>query len=213
MATVDGEAGETKGNGAVDSVGSLRGGSPAPAPSTLDLGRYVARPMRVSDAPAVFAMLSDPDVVAARSLPPPDDVAGALEWIELALGDPGCVPWAIERRDDGLVVGYVALQGYHASGRVSEVGYLVVPSDRRRGVATRALIAASDWGFTTLGLARISLVHDVDNIGSCAVARAAGFVVEGVLRSSRQRLDGTRVDQELHARLRDDPPLPTESGR
>lgn len=195
----------------MDSVASLRTGSPAPAPTTLDFGGHVARPMLVSDAEAVFAMLTDPDVVVARSLPPPVDVGGALVWIELALRDPGCVAWAIESRQGGHVVGYVALQGYDASSRVSEVGYLVMPSDRRQGVATRALTAVTHWAFTTLDLERIALVHDVDNLGSCGVARAAGFVVEGVLRSSRQRLDGTRVDQELHARLRDDLPPPTES--
>ncbi|MFJ7220386.1 GNAT family N-acetyltransferase [Streptomyces sp. NPDC098090] len=46
--------------------------------------------------------------------------------------------------------------------------------------------------------------HRTNNPASCKVARAAGFVVEGI---QRQKLayDGVRYDVELHARLATDP--------
>jgi RimJ/RimL family protein N-acetyltransferase len=56
------------------------------------------------------------------------------------------------------------------------------------------------WAFDNAGLFRLELGHRVNNTASCAVARAAGFVVEGHQRQ-KSEYDGVRYDVELHARL------------
>lgn len=90
----------------------------------------------------------------------------------------------------------------------AEVGYWVVPAARRRGVATQAVALAAGCAFTTLGLHRIQLYHSVANVASCAVARAAGFVYEGMLRESYRYPAGKFHDEHLHARLATDQVTP-----
>jgi RimJ/RimL family protein N-acetyltransferase len=68
-------------------------------------------------------------------------------------------------------------------GRQAEIGYVVGPAARGRGVGTRTLRLLTDWGFAELGLERLELWIDVTNAGSERVAERAGYVREGVLRS------------------------------
>ena len=44
-----------------------------------------------------------------------------------------------------------------------EIGYVVGPAARGRGVATRTLQLLTDWGFSQLGLQRIELWIDTAN--------------------------------------------------
>jgi RimJ/RimL family protein N-acetyltransferase len=103
------------------------------------------------------------------------------------------------------MVGNVSLFEIDAINAVCSIGYRVAPWARRRGVATGAVRMVSVWAFTTLGLERIQLYHAVENAGSCGVATAAGFALEGTLRSAHRYADGERHDEHLHARLPRDP--------
>lgn len=172
-------------------------------PATLTFDGWRARALEITDVEATTELLNDPGVVAARTLPPPTDDAGTRAWINRAIDDPTCVPWLLESID-GRPAGFIALQGFDRPTAVTEVGYSVLPWARGRGLASRALAAISAWAFDTLGTHRIYLVHDVDNPASCRVAAHAGFRVEGVLRSARPRVNGTRVDSEIHGRTRAD---------
>ena len=80
--------------------------------------------------------------------------------------------------------------------------------------AGRTFAAASAWAFEALGLARLQLVHAVDNVASCRVATAAGFALEGTLRSSYLDGWGIRHDEHVHGRLAGDPaPEPPDPRR
>jgi RimJ/RimL family protein N-acetyltransferase len=63
------------------------------------------------------------------------------------------------------------------------LGYWVVPSARRRGVARRAVALASDWALGPGEFARIEAWVEPDNRPSQSVLAAAGFELEGRLRS------------------------------
>ena len=83
------------------------------------------------------------------------------------------------------------------AGEASRVG--------RRGHRGRATPSA------TLGLLRVELVHDVGNVGSCAVATRSGFALEGVERQALGYPDGRVADLHRHARLATDPPGPADA--
>ena len=160
--------------------------------------------MLESDAELAFEFLNDPGVTAARTPLPPTDIEGALVWVKDALTDAACVPWILESADEGTGVGFIAIQGFDPTTGVGEIGFLVMPSVRRRGLATEALRAVTDWAFANLDVHRLYLAHDTANEGSCKAALSAGYAIEGTCRSSRPLPDGSRADSELHARLRTD---------
>jgi RimJ/RimL family protein N-acetyltransferase len=90
-----------------------------------------------------------------------------------------------------------------AETREAELGYLVTPEHRGRGVATAIVRALTDWAFAR-GAQRVFLVIDVENPASSRVAAKAGFTREGLMRSIELK-QGRRIDAELWSRLPSDP--------
>jgi ribosomal-protein-alanine N-acetyltransferase len=84
--------------------------------------------------------------------------------------------------------------------QVARASYSIGPRARRRGCASHALQLAARWAFDCLGVARIELYIEVDNVASRGVARRCGFLEEGVLRG-RLGIGDTRRDALLYARL------------
>lgn len=160
----------------------------------------VLRAYRPSDASDLLAAFADPEILSWNPGPAGPDAAaqfreGRNDWSE---GDHAS--WAIADETDRLV-GSMSVHSIDPDQAGAEVGYWVAPWARRRGVATRAVRAATGFAFGRLGLHRLYLYHAVDNPGSCAVAMAAGFRQEGTLRQSYRYADGAYHDEHLHALL------------
>lgn len=88
---------------------------------------------------------------------------------------------AITDASTGLAQGLVWL-GVRPQPGVVGIGYWVVPAARGRGVARRAVRLATRWSLLQ-GVARVEAWVEPDNEPSQHVLRAAGFHLEGVLRS------------------------------
>jgi RimJ/RimL family protein N-acetyltransferase len=87
------------------------------------------------------------------------------------------------------------------------VGYWLLPVGRGHGLASNALRSATQLVFDRFGWHRVELYHAIENERSCRVAKRAGYLQEGVMRSAmRYPVDGRRSDEHLHARLITDPP-------
>jgi RimJ/RimL family protein N-acetyltransferase len=87
------------------------------------------------------------------------------------------------------------------AAETGRVGYWCAAHERRRGIATRALRLVCRYALDELGLARIELITDVDNVASQGVAQKAGFRREGVLRSHLRHPDGHRRDSVMFSLL------------
>jgi RimJ/RimL family protein N-acetyltransferase len=105
------------------------------------------------------------------------------------------LPCVVE--SDGALVGSAGLTSL-VEGRV-EVGYWTAPWARRRGYATEATVALTDWAFDH-GTSRVLLRAAVGNAASQEVARRAGFRPDGVQRGGLRKLDGTRLDAAVFVR-------------
>jgi RimJ/RimL family protein N-acetyltransferase len=112
--------------------------------------------------------------------------------------------WVICADDDDKGLGRVSFYDIDDVSSSAGVGYWVAPAARGRGLGARAVRLAASWVYPTLSLRRIELFHAVDNPASCAVARAAGFALEGTLRASYRYGDGELHDEHAHARLAED---------
>jgi RimJ/RimL family protein N-acetyltransferase len=104
----------------------------------------------------------------------------------------------------GAVLGFAAIVQLDLEAREGEIGYLVAPAARGRGVAQRAVSLLTDWGFDEIGLLRLELRIDVDNGASERVAERAGYRLDGILRSKHFK-EGQRAHLGVWSRLRDDP--------
>ena len=81
------------------------------------------------------------------------------------------------------------------------IGYWCANEARGRGLTTRALRLVARFGLEELGLGRLELITDPDNLASQRVAKKVGFTREAVLRSHLLHPDGRRRDSVMFSLL------------
>jgi len=84
--------------------------------------------------------------------------------------------------------------------RRCELGYLLGPDGRGRGLMTRAVVLLTDWLLGPGRFARVAIQVATDNPASMGVAERAGFEREGILRSYHD-LKGVRQDVVSFSRV------------
>jgi RimJ/RimL family protein N-acetyltransferase len=156
---------------------------------------------------ALTAMLGDPDILRFTRVPeptPPDFARAWLEGYEAGRRDGTREAFAAigasvsgdeaSGRGREEFLGLALVPSIDREAREVELGYLVAPAARGRGVATAILRELTRWAFEQ-GALRAELVIDVDNPASERVAERCGYLREGVLRSihfkGEQRMDAT----------------------
>jgi RimJ/RimL family protein N-acetyltransferase len=81
-----------------------------------------------------------------------------------------------------------------------ELGYIVAPAARGRGVAGRAIRLLAGWAFREVGLMRLEAWIDVANEPSIRVVERAGFTYEGIRRSVHFK-ENLRADMAIYSLL------------
>jgi RimJ/RimL family protein N-acetyltransferase len=161
------------------------------------------RPFTGDDATQVEAESADPLFIRWNGLggrTPEEFCRSRADW-----SDGSHASWAITTSDaEHLVLGSISLHAINLDQSDCQVGFWVGNAHRRRGVATRALHVATRFAFDQVGVRRVMLFHAVDNVGSCGVAEACGYLLEGVHRQSHRYGDGVWHDEHCHARLASD---------
>ncbi len=84
----------------------------------------------------------------------------------------------IEKKD-GAKIGTIS---HFLVGPHMEIGYLLIPNERRKGYCTEAVQIMVDYLFLSKKLERIQATADVDNMASQRVLQKAGFQKEGIVR-------------------------------
>ena len=164
----------------------------------------VLRPWRLEDVPAVTAACQDAEIARWLAfVPQPYTEEDARFYVQdcLAAGEDRNAVRDRRRRDrrgDRL--------DRDAHQPDADRSHRLLAG--RRGAWPRAhadaLLALSRWGFEELGLGRVELVTDPDNIASQRVAEKAGFTREGILRSILVNRDGSRRDGVMFSLLPDE---------
>jgi RimJ/RimL family protein N-acetyltransferase len=122
------------------------------------------RAWRPDDLDALAPLLDDPQI---RRITGARD---ATAWLAVQQA-PGRHAFAVLRDDD--LVGNVVLKLPDA-----EVGYWTAAHVRGQGLASQALRQLTAWAFAAFDLPSLALLHQVDNVASCAVARHGGYVFD-----------------------------------
>lgn len=162
------------------------------------------QPLEDRHLPGMTEIVKDPEALRFTRIPEPAPPGFAATWLgRYSDGSAERAGFAIEDAD-GAFLGLALLPEVDRDGREAELGYIVHPRARGRGVATHALDLLTRWAFDELGTLRAYLYIDVENEPSRRVAAKAGYVREGVLRSVHVK-QGNRADTEVWSRLPSDP--------
>jgi len=90
------------------------------------------------------------------------------------------VRFVIEKKD-GTKIGFIA-HYFVQPIRLMEIGYVIIPSERRKGYGTEAVQIMVDYLFLSKDVVRIQALTDVRNKASQRVLEKTSFQKEGVLR-------------------------------
>jgi RimJ/RimL family protein N-acetyltransferase len=148
---------------------------PLPDPPLVD-GDLVLRPWTESDAPALAAAWTDPEVVRWTGVPAATGETAARRWIR---GDADrrahglCLDLVIDRA--GVVAGEVGLADFDPGSGAAEIGWWIAPGHRAQGLAGRAARLLATWAVEELVLRAVVARCHAGNPASARVARAAGF--------------------------------------
>jgi RimJ/RimL family protein N-acetyltransferase len=154
---------------------------------------------------SVRRILDDPDIVRFTRVPDPPTPDFPEEWLagyEEGRRDGTREAFAAVD-DDGTLLGLALAPTIDHETREVELGYVVAPEARGRGVAGAMLRELTEWAFAN-GAERVELFIDVRNPASERVAQRAGYVREGTLRSVHLKGD-ERIDATVWSRLPSDP--------
>jgi RimJ/RimL family protein N-acetyltransferase len=162
-------------------------------------GDVVLRPWSEDDVSQLADACNDPEIAYwIPTIPAPYTEDDARAFISGAVRPDE--RYSLAMTLDGRIVGGIGM-GVNAHDYRGRIGYWVAAPARGRGVCTRALRRFSRFGLDELGLQRLELITDPDNVASQRVAEKVGYRREGVLRSHLRQSDGRIRDSVMFSLL------------
>ena len=131
-------------------------------------------------------------------------IAEALSWIgfcQQGWESRSSFEFGIFDAASGVLVGGCGLNQFNLAHGFCNLGYWVRQSFQRRGAATEAVGALSDFGFAELPLGRIEITVGVGNAASLGAARKAGAIEEGIARN-RLKVGARSIDAHVLSLVR-----------
>lgn len=154
---------------------------------SIETERLVLRSITLDDAPALFAIFSDPGVMRYWSWPPLvsfDQAEALVREIGALWRSRALLQWGITRRERRGVIGTVTLGGWDRRHRRAELGYALAEAHQGNGYAVEAVGAAIAFGFGPMGLHRIAADTEPRNARSIRLLERLGFRFEGLQRQA-----------------------------
>ena len=149
--------------------------------------RLYLRGMLVADTADMFDYARDPEVSRFLTWDPHPNTKFTKAYLTCAgqqyrTGD--FFDWAVVHRESGRMIGTCGFTTFHYESNVGEIGYVLHPAYRGRGLATEAVRAVMTFGFEELNLHRIEARFMEGNHASRRLMERVGMTFEGYARES-----------------------------
>ena len=151
-------------------------------PLVLASERLRLRVLEARDAPALFDLYSDPDVMrywnhAAWTCLAQADLAIDNARAEYARG--ATIHCAIEQRSTGTIIGSCALYDFACHDNSAQLGYLLSPRHWGQGYLSEAMEQFLNFAFRQLRLERLRAQVHPENTASAGLLGKLGFLSQG----------------------------------
>jgi RimJ/RimL family protein N-acetyltransferase len=164
--------------------------------------RVCLGPLLRSDGPLLFGWLNTLSVGRFNGAYRPTDEAKFDQWFAAAGADPARVVFAIRRKSDMRLLGFVQIVDINAAHRTASLGILIgAANDRGQGFGQEAIRLAVDFGWQDLNLQRLTLFVFGDNPQAARAYQNVGFEIEGTMRRAAY-VDGRFQDITVMGMLR-----------
>jgi RimJ/RimL family protein N-acetyltransferase len=109
----------------------------------------------------------------------------------------------IEKKDGARIGIVVHFNVLHPAGKIQEMGYNLIPTERGKGYCTEAARIMLDYLFLTKDIACVQATTHIGNVASQRVLEKIGFKKEGTMRK-RFFINGEWEDAGLFSILREE---------
>lgn len=168
----------------------------------LHTERLILREIIAPDIDKVFEGLSHPDVIKhyGVSFTSIEGCREQMDWYAGMIKNDTGRCWAICSKDNSAFYGVITLPFWEKQHRKAEMGYWLLPSFWKKGIATEAASAVIKYAFEEMNLHRIKAESEDDNPGSIATLKKLGFVYEGTQKECEIK-EGRFLNLEIYALL------------
>lgn len=182
---------------------------PYPLP-VLETSRLTLRSLTTADAPDVFLMRSDPEVMQYIPRPLAASEEEMVQWIQM-INDFAAKDerfnWAIEWKETGKAIGTIGYVNLKPEHQRAEIGYSLTRAWHRKGIMREALLRMIRYGFEDMQLHSIEAIIDAENVASGSLLESVGFTREAFFREDFLH-NGMFRNSIHYGLLRSDPILP-----
>jgi len=102
----------------------------------------------------------------------------------------------------GKIVGNIDLHEIQRKYKKAAIGYWLDKDTNGKGIMNKCVKRLCEYAFSKLGLEKIVIECDTENIKSCAVAKRAGFIKEATLKRHLV-VNGQSRDFNVYALFKD----------
>lgn len=170
----------------------------------LTEGELLLRPVESTDTDSIFDYCSDFSSAEYTTIPWPytrEHAVAAVDRWAASFVDRTALTYAITE-DGGEMLGSVSLHSIVEFDHVAEIGYLLAPAARGRGLAVRSVRLLTDYAFA-IGFRRLQGLVAEKNLASATVLERCGYTRETLMRKAMTNRDNSQCDALLYARVVD----------
>ena len=171
----------------------------------LETGRLLLRKITPQDAPEIFFLRSNADVMKYIDRERAKSVKDAEEFIKKIINDilaNDAIIWSIDLKENpGKLIGTICLWQFQKEHFRAETGYVLHPDHWRKGYMKEALEKVLDFGFDTLKLHSIEAHIAPANTASATLLESTGFVREAYFKENFY-FRGNFLDTAVYSKLK-----------
>ncbi|MBB2150362.1 GNAT family N-acetyltransferase [Pedobacter gandavensis] len=173
-------------------------------PPVLESDRLLLRELTQVDAPALFKLRSNEEVMKYVPRPKPaniEEVHTFINEIHHGFLKGKNLGWAVTIKEGpDVLIGFIGFPHFDFNNFRAEVGYMIAPGFWGKGIAGEALALMHNFGFEKLGLHSVFAVIDPNNVASAKVLLKQGYVKEAYFKEDFY-YNGEFLDSEIYSLL------------
>ncbi len=147
----------------------------------LESERLHYRRLTDADAPEIFALRSNPEIMKYIPRPLATTIENALAHIKLInekIDENIDINWAVTEKGNDKCIGLMGFYRTQPENFRTEIGYMITPEHKGKGYVTEAVKTLLDFAFNTLNFHSIEAVIDSRHMASERVLQKNGFEKE-----------------------------------
>ncbi len=160
------------------------------------------RELRLDDLPIRVQWMNNPKVNSSMHFTLPILIENTIEWFQRNSSNPYRSDVVFLENDE--IVAFGGLTSITEDTKKAELYVFVSPDSQCSGLGSKATELLCDWGFSKLGLSKIYLYTNEDNVAAIRVYEKCGFLLEGRLRNEYLCKNGELKDRLYYGKLKSD---------